>query len=282
VNPSVDPSAAEREPDRVTPAETPLPCGHQPDDHCDCWEDGFPRQDWDGDDLTIPPRGQRPDDTDIRVALGADLERMGLMPELAGEPQRERQGLPDDDQDDSLRGAFERRTVSLECLTGEHRNQGVELRDGRVGIALRTGDQLVAVPEVDTMWSAADRSPADILAILLRQARMYATGLHGDAGAELLMPDPSVLAALDGRPGATFWTAPVTVRAEDVQEGWIAVGYSGADVEEPVTGKTTQCKDPACPWPGDCTALTIGDDPKPQHFADWTLLDVRIPAAVTR
>jgi hypothetical protein len=178
----------------------------------------------------------------------------------------------------------ERRTVSLEVLTDELRAlaaqeyvgaNAVLLADAKVGIVGRIDERADAVTDVDTDWIG---SGAEVFASLMRQAQGRAEG----SGAELLMPTPDVLAGLDGHPDATFWTAPVPVRAEDVQKGWISYGYSGPGVEEPITMKNKECKDPACPWPGDCTALTIGADPKPQHFADWTLLDVRIPAAVAR
>ena len=184
----------------------------------------------------------------------------------------------------------ERRTVSLEVLTDELRDVPMDYEpetgatnypppDARVGVILRYADKPVQVTDVDSDWrrDKRARSTAAIFGLMLLRATHVA-----DHGAELLMPTPDVLAALNGRTDATFWTAPVPVRAEDVQEGWISYGYSGPGVEEPVTAKNKECKDPACPWPGDCTALTIGADPKPQHFADWTLLDVRIPASVTR
>ena len=182
----------------------------------------------------------------------------------------------------------ERRTVSLEVLTDELRavySAEPIPAEARVVVVLRESGEPVLVADTDVPWTQTDLSPVKALRGLLTEMISGKNRLEREQlvrNVELLMPTPDVLAALDGRPDAQFWTAPVPVRAEDVQEGWIAYGYSGPGTEEPITTKNTQCTDPACPWPGDCTALTIGADPKPQHFADWTLLDVRIPCAVTR
>jgi len=197
----------------------------------------------------------------------------------------------------------ERRTVSLEVLADELRAAGNAVFAAR---AAEFGDEPQTLPaaatvavviriagtgaleevfDTDATWRQL--SGHDNPMVVLRDLLQVVVGLHGGGlvgipAAELLMPTPDVLAALDGRPDAQFWTAPVPVRAEDIEEGWIAYGYSGPGTEEPITTKNKKCKDPACPWPGDCTALTIGAEEKPQHFADWTLLDVRIPASVTR
>lgn len=178
----------------------------------------------------------------------------------------------------------ERRTVSLEVLTAEMLRfvppgTYTELLVATtVGIVLRVSGEPVAVPETDVDWPREHRQPADVLAQMLQQARFYAS----DAGdGELLMPTPDVLAALSGSTGATFWTGPVPTRADAIEPGWLVLGFSGPDTEEPVDAKTSDCGAETCPWPGDCTALSIGGS-EPIHFADWTTLTVRIPAAVTR
>lgn len=287
---TVNDPAAEREPDGLTPEQIELDRAVQGlDDADDHFVIGRRSAGWPGTDLAPVERIHfDAGHVDQRAACGYDLDRNGpegwttdrakvTCPECAGKLVDEQLVEP------------ERRTVSLETLTDELRAAEPALPDAdpakatwipdhaRVGIVLRADGAFVAIVETDADWIRKHASVA-LLSRMLQQAEHYAQ----DGGADLVMPGADVLAALDGRPDATFWTAPVTVRAEDVQEGWIAVGYSGPDIEEPVTAKTAQCKDPGCPWPGDCTALTIGDEEKPQHFADWTLLDVRIPCAVTR
>lgn len=255
---TVRPDGPEGQPDHVTPDLKPLtPCAfHEPD----C---GNVTLGWDPDppQPAVEPEREAP-------------QHFGEMEPAPVEP--------------------ERRTVSLEVLTDELYMvaAGADMIGGwtaavpveaKVGIVLRVDGEAVAVAEVDTDWTRPTRQPVDVLAALLRQAQFYATEHEAlrPGGAELLMPTPDVLAALDGRPDATFWTAPVPVTARHVEEGWLVVGYSGPGMEEPVEAKNPDCGEADCPWPGDCTQLTIGDD-KPQHFADWTTLTVRIPAAVSR
>jgi len=172
----------------------------------------------------------------------------------------------------------ERRTVSLEVLTDELREAAAEAEDdAKVGVVLRLNGEAVAVPEVDVPWGSRRKHPVAVLEAMLRQAQYYAAD---NPGAELSMPTPDVLAALDGRPNASFWTAPVPITCRWIEPGWTVVGYSGPGVEERVEAKSGDCGETDCPWPGDCTLLTIGDN-KPAHFADWSTLTMRIPAAVT-
>jgi hypothetical protein len=177
----------------------------------------------------------------------------------------------------------ERRTVSVETLTDELRALAAREYTGgaaellplaKVAIVGRIDGRADAVTDIDSDWPY---DGAASLAVVLHQAQ----GRALNAGAELLMPTPDVLAALSGSPDATFWTAPVPVTARHVEEGWLVVGYSGPGVEERVEAKSTDCGEVDCPWPGDCTLLTIGED-KPSHFADWTTLTVRIPCAAKR
>lgn len=253
--------------------------------------------------ITVEPL----DDTDIRTALGADLERMGLMPEPAAPvcdasccagrevpwPDALNPHLPQPGYTPRPYGQGpepERRTVSLEVLTDELRAAEHAARlaeaadtytqpeplpaDARVAIVLRTNGEFGRVAETD--WDWRSRPAPERLKFMLGQAVFYA-----GTGADLLMPTPDVLAALDGRPTAGFWSAPVPVTARHVEEGWLVVGYSGPGMEERVEAKNPECGEADCPWPGDCTLLTIGDD-KPQHFADWSTLTVRLPCRVTR
>lgn len=187
----------------------------------------------------------------------------------------------------------EHRTVSLELATDELRELAVrlarsdirqEMAAAKVVVVLRFGGQPVAVPDTDVPWATGPAGePVKALRGLLSEMIRGKNQLERDekVPVELLMPTPDVLAALDGRPTAGFWSAPVPVTARHVQKGWLVVGYSGDGMEERVEEKDPECGAADCPWPGDCTQLTIGDD-KPQHFADWTTLTVRLPCRVTR
>lgn len=186
----------------------------------------------------------------------------------------------------------ERRTVSLEVLTpilvaAENARCIADADDpadiptvpagARVGIVLRLDDHVLAVPETDVPWAASGhRAPADVLEVLLRQARFYA---DDHDGAELLMPTPDVLAVLDGSPDATFWTERIELQARFVRPGWLVVSLVTEDGEDLVT-TATDCTDPDCVWHGDCVMVAAGTEPV--HFTNWSNVEVRIPAAVTR
>lgn len=113
----------------------------------------------------------------------------------------------------------ERRTVSLEVLTDELRQleRARRLADtanayfkhepldpaALVGVVLRVDGEATAVPDVDTDWLGVGqrRHKVAVLAQLLLQADYWA---DATTDAELLMPLPDVLAALDGRPDAEW------------------------------------------------------------------------------
>jgi hypothetical protein len=256
VNPSVDQPAAEREPDHVTPA----------------------------------------DDTDIRVALGADLERMGLMPE----PEQ-----PRDISMDAAReltwGAYgmsaptgdpepptpaepepERRTVSLECMTDELREllpDETERSNARVGLVLRIGGRPVAVPDTDAPWRLVhDAWPIKILRGLLSEMVSGKSRLERDGEpVEVLMPTPDVLAALDGRPDARLLTAPVWVLAMDITPGMLLAPESGPD--QPLVTSRPRCMKGSCVY-GSCAPVVA--DGREEHQSGYARVRVRIPAAATR
>lgn len=172
--------------------------------------------------------------------------------------------------------APERRTVGLEVITDEHGVFG----EARVAIALRVGGRLVAAPEDDAFWRAQHvGSPVDVLSRLLTSAMHLARPLDDEPGAELLMPGADVLAALAGQPDLQAWTAPVKVRADQVQAGWRICNLATEGVDELVTG-VVECEDKTCPW-NDCYVV-LTKATEPIHFADWQDMTVRIPAAVTR
>lgn len=124
--------------------------------------------------------------------------------------------------------APERRTVSLEVLTDDLRGlasapeTGAVLPVAVVGVVLRVDGEAVAVPEVDAEWRASYLRPADVLERLLRQARYYADDADD---AELLMPGPDVLAALEGRR-----TTPVS--DQPTRENYVAGLRALADLIE--------------------------------------------------
>lgn len=179
--------------------------------------------------------------------------------------------------------APERRTVSLEVLTDELlalaavEYVGTDadlLTRAKVGIVGRIGGRADAVTDVDRDWHAS--SGADVLANLIRQAQ----GRAFNASAELLMPTPDVLAALAGQPDLQPWTAPISVRALQVQVGWLAVDFTREGADDLVTA-VGDCEDETCPWTGDCAPISCGTEPV--HFATWQGVTVRIPAGpVTR
>lgn len=179
--------------------------------------------------------------------------------------------------------APERRTVGLEVLTDELRAASSDvLYGGKVGIVLRADGAVADVPELDTLWEAPYRKPADVLAKMLTQARMYADGLDGKTGAELLMPTIDVLAALAGRPDARLLTAPVHVLAMDVKAGMLLVGEAddGSEILDLVSADD-DCTDADCVNGSVCAVLTVPDDryEDPEvHFNAFARVEVRIPA----
>ncbi len=249
---TVSPSAAEREPDNVTPERIHFDAGRL-DQHAACGYD----LDRNG------PEGWTTDRAQVTCAECAGK----LVDEQLAEP--------------------ERRTVSLEVLTAEllrfvSPHTYTELLVATtVGIVLRVSGEPVAVPETDVDWPREHRQPADVLAQMLQQARFYAS----DAGdAELLMPTPDVLAALDDRPDAQLLTAPVWVLAMDVKPGHLLVGeVDGKEYLELVVA-VEDCEDAGCINGATCVVLSIeqGVFTEPSHSNGYSRTEVRIPASVTR
>jgi hypothetical protein len=176
----------------------------------------------------------------------------------------------------------ERRTVSLECLTTELRTPPVDpdidpaktiwIPDhARVGLVLRTGGQFT-VAETDADWVRKHDGP-ELLSRMLQQAEHYAR--NGDA--ELLMPMPDVLAALDGRPDAQLLTAPVWVLALDIEPEMILTPIAGAPHR--VTAPPAGCTKPGCKEGASCVVLPL-DGGGEQHQSGYARTRVRIPAAV--
>jgi hypothetical protein len=86
------------------------------------------------------------------------------------------------------------------------------------------------------------------------------------------------LAALAGTPDATHWSATLPIRADQIQVGWLALGFTAEDGADLVTG-VADCTDRTCAWHGGCVVISAGTEPI--HFAGWATMQVRIPAAVT-
>lgn len=182
----------------------------------------------------------------------------------------------------------ERRTVSLETLTPallaeeeqrrrvEAREQGVSFEPipaaAKVAVVARVNGLLGGVWDTDADWMA---TRADLLVAMLRSA----SDLAADGEAELLMPTPDVLAALDGRPDAQLLTAPVWVLAMDVTPGMLLAPESAAPQRQ-VTGMP-KCTDPDCVY-GSCTVFVVDELPGELHQSGYARTRVRIPAEVTR
>lgn len=187
--------------------------------------------------------------------------------------------------------APERRTVSLEVLTPELRamlpgttERDREQRDAaRVGVVLRVGGRAMVVPDTDAPWQEIHSAhPLKILRGLISEMITGASRLRytEDQPVELLMPTPDVLAALAGTPEATFWSAEVGLRADQVMGGWLIVGWASEGDAALVTA-IDECADRTCSWHACCTVITAGGA-EPVHTPDFSDVTVRIPAAATR
>lgn len=328
MNSRLDPPAAGREPDHITPdvrhfaalADAHTLCGLEratvrwtddPATPVDCLActAPTPENDEDDEDDLMPAPGcghLMPPGVDCCVSTRTPVEPVEVPVCLAASRHGGICGQPAPcDGSRHVEPApvsAERRTVSLEVLTDELRAAGngvfaaraaefgdepwVLPADATVAVVIRVAGtaELVEVFDTDATWRklAGHDDPMVVLRDLLQVVvGLHGGGLVGIPAAELLMPTPDVLAALDGTPDAQLWSVPVPVTARYVEEGWLVVGYSGPGMEERIEAKASDCDGDQCPWPGDCTQLTIGDS-KPAHFADWTTLTVRIPASVTR
>lgn len=206
----------------------------------------------------------------------------------------------------------ERRTVSLEVLTDELRAAGnavfaardaefddepwVLPADAVVAVVIRTAGTgaLVEIFDTDATWRQLPGH--DDSMVVLRDLLQVVVGLHGGGlegipASELLMPTPDVLAALDGRPDATFWSAPVPVMHRDMQSGWLLITYAdegdsvpaGTERQEPIEA-ITECTPEAADGihpaahSEECRVLTV--DGTPCHFDTWLTNLVRIPCGV--
>jgi hypothetical protein len=232
----------------------------------------------------------------------AGVERFALrqveMPDPAAPERTDWAHMPDDELEGRLRGSLqaaaefpelapppigpveppvERRTVSVEVLTDEVRAASIDvLYGGKVGIVCRADSAVIDVPELDTLWEAPYRKPADILSILLRQARHYAD----EGGAELLMPGADVLAALSGQPVGAY-TARLLLRADQVARGWIVCDWA-SEGDELLVLAVEDCRDATCPWTGSGGCRVVATAAEPVHLAPYHDVTVRIPAAVAR
>jgi hypothetical protein len=175
----------------------------------------------------------------------------------------------------------ERRTVSLEVLTDELRALAAReytgasadlLANAKAAIVGRLNGRADAVTDVDTDWPYEG---AASLSVLLHQAQ----GRAANAGADLLMPTPDVLAALDGRPDAQLLTAPVWVLAMDVTPGMLLTPESAAPPR--LVTEMPKCTDPECVY-GSCAVFVVAELPGELHQSGYARTRVRIPVAVTR
>lgn len=262
------------------PGEQPLRCGHLPEVGCECadfdpitpevYGEFFPERDEHGDAYreTAPPG-----------AIVAAYDAMKAA-RTSPDPSADTQPLP-------APAAPERRTVGLEVLADDLRQtfDVFDIRGTLVGIVCRVNGRAIDVPEIQKLWEAPYRKPADILAKMLTQARFYADGgIQGQGDAELLMPTPDVLAALAGQPVGS-WTATVPSRWGVVQPGWLVLIETMVDQQRDsvwlLVEDRTECPDPDCtvaqgsPW--SCAVVTIRGRGI-QHLNAFHAVSVRIPA----
>jgi hypothetical protein len=177
----------------------------------------------------------------------------------------------------------EHRTVGLEVLTDELR-QLYDIwgtRGTLVGIVCRVDDEAIDVPEVQSLWEASYRKPADVLARMLVQARHYADGgIEGNGGAELLMPGPDVLAALEGKPVGRY-TGPVPSSWGVVERGWLAMVDVDLGDRRDVHWLTVEgrrgCDRDDCIVGEYCEVITLTGRGV-QHLPSYHPVSVRIPA----
>jgi hypothetical protein len=321
VNPSVDQPAAEREPDNVTPCWACEGSGTTGSLDTDVFEcticdgTGLSAQHRTPAEMTDDEANEEYDglpvsmmaDTDIRVALAVGLAGQLVEPALdwsafeacpscwaqTGAPCVILGGYnPSTPHPDRQRKPVEpeRRTVSLEVLTpallaeeeGRRRTEAAETgvsfepipAAAAVAVVARVDGLLCGVFDDDTGWRC--KGP-DLLAALLRSGR----DLADDGDAELLMPTPDVLAALDGKPNDALWTSEITMRADQLEPGWAITNYAAEGAAAVVTAVDDQCQDETCPWHGTCIAVTAGGL-EPLHVSTWSTFEVRIPVSVTR
>lgn len=232
---------------------------------------------------TTPDGGMTPETVSwVSRPDGSGLHRAG---ETAAE-------MTDDEANEEFDGlpvsllAEPQRTVSLELITREVREAEPAMPDAdplkttwipehaRVAIVLRAGGVFVAVTETDADW-LRNHKPVALLSRMLQQAGYYAA----DGGAELLMPTPDVLAALDGRPDAQLLTAPVWVLAMDVTPGMLLRPESAAP--QRLVTETPKCTDPECAY-DPCAVFVVAELPDGElHQSGYARTRVRIPVSVT-
>lgn len=175
-------------------------------------------------------------------------------------------------------GEPERRTVGLEVLTPELRKlfDIWGTRGALVGIVCRVNGEAVDVPEVQTLWEAPYRKPADVLAKMLTQARFYADGgIEGNGNAELLMPTPDVLAALAGQPVGGY-TAALNMRYNLLRPGWWVLTERPGDDTWDLVEDRTPCTTPGCVV-DTCQVVTVRGRGE-LHMVGWYPVLARIPA----
>lgn len=197
-------------------------------------------------------------------------------------------------------GEPERRTVSVECLTDELRAAGNAVFAAR---AAEFGDEPMTLPanatvavviriagtgaleevfDTDATWRQLPGH--DNPMVVLRDLLQVVVGLHGGGlvgipAAELLMPTPDVLAALDGRPDAQLLTAPVHVLAMDVEPGMLLAPVD-SDALHVVTGPPVPCARADCKEGASCVVVLY--EGGRQHQSGYARIRVRIPVSVTR
>lgn len=180
------------------------------------------------------------------------------------------------------------RTVSIEPLTAELRaaadaaivadfnafprepGQEPELLppESRTAVVVRVAGVLETVTDVET--DVPQRDAVGALAWMLGQA----VGRARNLDAELLMPGADVLAALSGQPVGRY-TAPIQLRADQVDVGWLVLNFSSEGAQERVKA-VLDCEDDTCTWM-DCHVI-VAEGVEPVHFASYHGVTVRIPA----
>src|SRR5206468_9267370 len=133
-------------------------------------------------------------------------------------------------------------------------------------VVLRFGGEAVAVPDTDVPWAVnTPGEPVKALRGLLTEMISGKNRLEREERrpVELLMPGADVLAALAGQPDLQPWTAPIPLRADQVDVGQLVIGFSKEHAEELVTG-VLECEDDTCPC-FECCVIVV-DGVEPVHF----------------
>lgn len=165
-------------------------------------------------------------------------------------------------------------TVGLEVVTDAHRAANPHLTDGaRIVIVARNGEHMRVV-DSEATWAWRAFPAHRLLAHMLE-----ALDVDRPAGTVPLLPPADVIAAL--QPPVPTYTAPVDLRADQVDIDWLLLDARTEDEFHPITA-VTECEDDHTvdhPNWADCVIIhsRAFADGYAHCTPDWTAT-VRIPA----